>query len=295
MNKKLGKKEEEQKKQGILKEVLAAKGLSEEEIVDVLKDTEIKLTGRTDLDPELKTIKEVVPILQKRLGGFWNDRKVHRFIKSGDLTPVTFNLPRKYGYQLKMTDIEEFIRLQSKTVDDWKQSYYDMLEKYEDLKYQLEENQGLEAVELHEKIQELESKVDELTAENGRLTEQNRNLLDGYNRDMLERPSKVKYEKTLKEKEEAERQLKQLKEENDTLQKQNERLIKESEEVAAETNTEELEQLLKEKNDLEETVKEHDQTITKQRTENDKKDRKIKRLEKKVKDLEEKTKEITVE
>lgn len=288
MNKKLGKKEEEQKKQDILREVLAAKGMNEEEILEVLKDTEVKLTGRTDLDPELKTVKETVVILQKRLGGFWNERKVHRFIKKGDLVPVTFSLPRKYGYQLKMDNIEEFIRLQSKTVDDWKQSYYDLLEKYEDLKYQLEENKDLETVELYEKIQELENKAEELGAENKRLTEQNRNLLDGYNKDMLERPSKVKYEKTLAEKEETERQLKQLKEQNDQL-------ISEAKDVAAETSTEELEQLIKEKNELEETVKENDQTITKQRTENDKKDRKIKRLEKKVKDLEEKTKEMTVE
>lgn len=295
MNKKLGKKEEEQKKQAVLKEVLAARGFSEEEIIDVLKDTEVKLTGRTELDPKLKTIKEAVEIFQKRLGGFWNDRKVHRFIKKGELTPINFNLPRKYGYQLTVENIEEFIRLQSKTVDDWKQSYYDLLEKYEDLKYQLEENKGLEAVELYEKMQELENKVGELGAENKRLTEQNRNLLDGYNKDMLERPSKVKYEKTLAEKEETERQLKQLKEDNDVLRKQNDQLISEAKEIAAETTTEELEQLIKEKNELEESVKENDQTITKQRTEGEKKDRKIKRLEKKVKDLEEKAKEITVE
>ncbi|NUJ08489.1 hypothetical protein [Bacillus paranthracis] len=288
MNKKLGKKEEEQKKQNILREVLAAKGMNEEEILEVLKDTEVKLTGRTDLDPELKTVKETVVILQKRLGGFWNERKVHRFIKKGDLVPVTFSLPRKYGYQLKMDNIEEFIRLQSKTVDDWKQSYYDLLEKYEDLKYQLEENKDLETVELYEKMQELENKVDELQTKNDHLTEQNRKLLDGYNKDMAERPSKIKYEKTLKEKEETERQLKQLKEEN-------ERLINNTKDVTAGTTTEELEQLLKEKSELETTVKENDQTITKQRTENDKKDRKIKRLEKKVKDLEEKTKEMTVE
>ncbi|MGR9594422.1 hypothetical protein [Bacillus thuringiensis] len=277
------------------KKVLEAKGFSEEEIIDIMKDAEIELTGRTDLDPSLKSLKETVEILQKRLGGFWNERKIHRVIKKGELTPVDFNVPKRFGYQLRMDDIENFIRLQSLTTEDWKKNYYDILEKYEALKYQLEENRGKDTSEMLEKVQELENKADELEAENKRLTEQNRNLLDGYNKDMKDRPSKIKYEKTLKEKEETERQLKQLKEENNELQKQNECLINDSKEIAAGTTTEELEQLIKEKNDLEETVKEHDQTITKQRSENDKKDRKIKRLEKKVKDFEEKAKEITVE
>ncbi|WP_319618430.1 hypothetical protein [Bacillus cereus group sp. BfR-BA-01700] len=293
MNKKMEKKEEEQKKQEVLRQVLAAKGMSEEEILDVLKDTEIKMTGRTDLDPKLKSVKETAAILEERLGGFWNERKVHRVIGRGELTPINLNTPRKLGYQLEMKDIENFIRLESQTTEDWKNSYYSEVKKYEDLKIQIENNQGKDAVELLEKIQELENKVDELQAKNDHLTEQNRKLLDGYNKDMAERPSKIKYEKTLKEKEETERQLKQLKEENSVSKEQNDQLISETKDVAAETNTEELEQLLKEKNELETTVKENDQTITKQRTENDKKDRKIKRLEKKIKDLE--AKEITVE
>jgi hypothetical protein len=202
MNKKMGKKKRRRtKEQEVLRQVLAAKGMSEEEILDVLKDTEIKMTGRTDLDPKLKSVKETAAILEERLGGFWNERKVHRVIGRGELTPINLNTPRKLGYQLEMkVNIENFIRLESQTTEDWKNSYYSEVKKYEDLKIQIENNQGKDAVELLEKIQELENKVDELQAKNDHLTEQNRKLLDGYNKDMAERPSKIKYEKTLKEK-----------------------------------------------------------------------------------------------
>ncbi|GCF76330.1 hypothetical protein BC2926_38710 [Bacillus cereus] len=291
MNKKLGKKEEEQKKQEILKEVLAAKGLSENEILDVLKDTEIKLNGRTDLDPKLKTVKETAEILKERLGGFWNERKVHRVIGRGELTPINLHTPRKLGYQLEMKDIENFIRLESQTIEDWKNNYYEVLKKYEDLKLQVEENEGKDAAEVYEKIQELEEKVDELQVENKNLQDNNLILVNQYNKDMTfvnEKNDELNKEnKTLK------RQVDNLQKDHTQLEKQNERLINNSKEVAAETTTEELEQLVKEKKELEETVKEHDQTITKQRTEGEKKDRKIKRLEKKVKDLE--AKEIPVE
>lgn len=291
MNKKIGKKEEEQKKQEILKEVLAARGLSEEDILDVLKDTEIKLTGRTDLDPKLKSVKETAAILQERLGGLWNERKVHRAIGRGELTPINFATPRKLGYQLELEDIENFIRLESQTTEDWKKSYYSEVKKYEDLKIQIENNQGKDAAELLEKIQELESKVDELEAQNKNLQENNLNLVNQYNKDMIF--VNEKNDELNKENKTLNRQVENLKKDYAQLEKQNKRLISDTKEVTADSTTEELEQILKEKKELEETVKENDQTIEKQRSEGEKKDRKIKRLEKKVKDLE--AKEITVE
>ncbi|PDY82745.1 hypothetical protein [Bacillus cereus] len=280
-----------EKQQEAFKQSLVEKGLSEEEIMDIMKNTEIKLTGRTDLDPNLKSLKETVEILQKRLGGFWNERKIHRIIKKGELTPIDFNVPKRFGYQLKMEDIEEYIRLQSLTTEDWKNNYYDLLQKYEELKYQLEENQGKGTTELHEKIQELESKVDELQHENKNLQDNNLVLVNSYNKDMGF--VNEKNEEIEKENKSMKRQLKHLQEDHEQLQKQNEKLINDYNEISERPSMEEFNHLFQEKKDLTETVQEFDEVITKQRAENEKKDRKIKRLEKKVKDLE--AKEVPVE
>ncbi|MDA1569402.1 hypothetical protein PDK93_25470 [Bacillus cereus] len=182
-----------------LRKVLEAQGKTEEEIMETVKSMEMEVHGRTTVDPTLKNTIEVAEMLSSALEGTWNKAKVWRIVKSGLLTPVSFEVAQRHGYQFRTEDVEEFIRIESKTKEDWRNAFHT-----------LEGRMKLAGEKAKQQVEELEKQIAALQKENKELQEKKMILVDGYNKDMA--IANERNEELLKETKELEETVKENKE-----------------------------------------------------------------------------------
>lgn len=122
----------------IYKKMLEKRGETPENIEKLVAEyLEVEKEEQKSLENMLK-VNDAAVYLEEQLQGMWNEAKVRRFIKDGEINPAGSWNAKKLGYRIEKSELDRFIEEYKMTKDDWKKLAKSLQKENETLKAEIE-------------------------------------------------------------------------------------------------------------------------------------------------------------